>query len=203
MITIINYGQGNLGSLLNMFKHVGVKACIESNIEAIRSADKLLLPGVGAFDAAMGCISNVTGLREVLDNKALFEKIPILGVCLGMQLLTRSSEEGEKLGLGWIPGETLRFPVKAGLKVPHMGWNIARTVAKTNPLTCNVGSVPKYYFAHSYYVQVDDSEHSIMKTNHGIDFEAAICSGNIYGVQFHPEKSHRFGMQILKNFASL
>ena len=203
MITIINYGSGNLGSLLNMFKHIGVNACLESDIEAIRRAEKLLLPGVGAFDAAMGRINSLIGLREVLDNKALVDKIPILGVCLGMQMLTRSSEEGKMLGLGWIPGETLRFPVHVGLKIPHMGWNIARTVAKSNPLTCNIVSDPRYYFVHSYCVQVDDPSHSVMKTHYGIDFDAAICFGNIYGVQFHPEKSHRFGMQILKNFASL
>ena len=203
MITIINYGLGNLGSLINLFKYIGVKACIESDPEVIRNADKLLLPGVGAFDTAMGCIDSLNGLREVIEKKALVEKIPVLGVCLGMQLLTRSSEEGKLLGLNLIPGVTLRFPDLVGIKVPHMGWNVARTVAKNNPLTSNLGADPRFYFVHSYFVQVDDPTHSVMKSNHGVDFESAICSGNIYGVQFHPEKSHRFGMQVLKNFASL
>lgn len=202
MITIVNYGMGNLGSMLNMFKRIGVKAGIESDPTLIRLAEKLVLPGVGAFDTAMTCINSVPGLREVLNHKALVEHAPVLGVCLGMQLLTRSSEEGKLPGLGWIPGVTSRFPKQEGLKVPHMGWNVARPET-SSPLTAGVGGEPRYYFVHSYYVQVANPAHSLMRTHYGLDFDSAIGNDNIYGVQFHPEKSHRFGMQILKNFAEL
>lgn len=202
MITIVNYGMGNLGSMLNMFKRIGVKATVESDPAIIQQAEKLVLPGVGAFDTAMTCINTVPGLREVLNYKAMVECAPILGVCLGMQLLTRSSEEGTQPGLGWIPGVTTRFPKQEALKVPHMGWNVAMPNTPSR-LTAQVGEEPRYYFVHSFCVRVDDPEHSLMKTHYGIDFDSAIGRDNIYGVQFHPEKSHRFGMQILKNFAEL
>ncbi len=194
--------MGNLGSMLNMFKRIGVKASIEADPEAIRRAEKLVLPGVGAFDAAMARINGVPGVLEVLRNKALTECIPVLGVCLGMQLLTRSSEEGVLAGLDWIPGITQRFPKQDGLKVPHMGWNIARPTTPS-ALTQGMSGQSRYYFVHTYCVQVDDPQHSLMRSHYGLDFEAAIGRDNIYGVQFHPEKSHRFGMQILRNFAAL
>lgn len=202
MITIVDYGIGNLGSMQNMFKRIGVKATIESDPKCIQQSEKLVLPGVGAFDSAMTFINSIAGLREVLDHKALVEHTPILGVCLGMQLLTRSSEEGSLAGLGWIPAATTRFPKQDGLKVPHMGWNIAKPNAASR-LTDKVGDAPRYYFVHSYCVHVDDPAHSLMKTLYGIAFDSAIGRDNIYGVQFHPEKSHRFGMQILMNFAEL
>lgn len=202
MINIVNYGMGNLGSMLNMFKRIGIKATIEHDPDVIIRAEKLVLPGVGAYDAAMTCIDTLPGLREVLDQKALKEKIPVLGVCLGMQLLTRSSEEGKLPGLGWIAGSTIRFPKKKELKVPHMGWNVA-CPSTPSLLTAHVGEEPRYYFVHSYYVNVDDPLNSVMRTYYGLDFDSAIARDNIFGVQFHPEKSHRFGMQILKNFAAL
>lgn len=202
MIAIVDYGMGNLGSMLNMFRRIGVSACIESDPDRICKAAKVVLPGVGAFDAAMRRISDMAGLREVLDSKALTEKVPVLGVCLGMQLMTRGSEEGSEAGLNWLPADTTRFSATRGLKVPHMGWNVAQPNTPS-ALTAGVGSEPRYYFVHSYYVQVDDPRHSIMKTHYGVDFDSAIGCDNIFGVQFHPEKSHRFGMQVLKNFAEL
>lgn len=202
MITIVDYGMGNLGSMFNMFKRIGVKATIESDPTQIEKSDKLVLPGVGAFDSAMTCINSIVGLREVLDHKALVEYAPILGVCLGMQLLTRSSEEGRLAGLGWIPGATKRFPKMEGLKVPHMGWNVAQPTTPSR-LTFQVSGESRYYFVHSYFVHVDNPAHSLMRTSYGTAFDSAIGHGNIYGVQFHPEKSHRFGMQILRNFATL
>jgi len=202
MITIVNYGMGNLGSMLNMFKRIGIDVSIESDPAVIREAEKLVLPGVGAFDTGMTCINSCAGLREVLNYKALIEKAPILGVCLGMQLLTRSSEEGKLPGLGWIPAITSRFPKQKGLKVPHMGWNVALPNMSSH-LTAHVGYKPRYYFVHSYCVHVDDPAHSLMKTHYELDFDSAIGHDNIYGVQFHPEKSHRFGLQILKSFAEL
>ena len=202
MITIVNYGMGNLGSMLNMFKRLGVPASIESDPEVIRSAEKLILPGVGAFDTAMKCINDRPGLRQALDHKAMVDSVPVLGVCLGMQLLTQSSEEGQLPGLGWVPGTTLRFPRQGSLKVPHMGWNIAKPT-RSSSLTADFDSEPRFYFVHSFYVSVNDPTHSLMRTNYGMEFDSAIGRDNIYGVQFHPEKSHRFGMQILKNFAGL
>jgi glutamine amidotransferase len=202
MIVIVNYGMGNLGSMVNMFRRIGVSASIESDPERIYKAAKIVLPGVGAFDAAMKRISDTPGLREVLDCKALSEKVPVLGVCLGMQLITRGSEEGSEAGLNWLPADTIKFAATRDLKVPHMGWNVAQPNTPS-ALTESVGAEPRYYFVHSYFVQVDDPRHSIMRTHYGIDFDSGIGRDNIFGVQFHPEKSHRFGMQILKNFAEL
>lgn len=202
MIVIVDYGMGNLGSMLNIFKRIGVAACIESDPVRIANGHKLVLPGVGAFDAAMDRIGNVPGLREVLDTKALVERTPILGVCLGMQLLTNGSEEGRLPGLGWIPGTACRFSKEFGLKVPHMGWNIAMPIV-ANPLTQDLGEEARYYFVHSYFVRVENQAHSLLRTRYGIDFDSGIGRDNIFGLQFHPEKSHRFGMKILQNFADL
>jgi len=202
MITIVDYGMGNLGSIQNMLKRIGVPCCVTSDSDSISEAEKLILPGVGAFDAAMRRIGESLDLREVLDRKVLVEQTPLLGVCLGMQLLTGSSEEGDLPGLGWIPGKTSRFPRQEGLKVPHMGWNIAQSTKQTG-LTKDLAEEPRYYFVHSFYVTVEDRANSIMRTHYGLDFDSAIGRDNIFGVQFHPEKSHRFGMQILKNFSKL
>lgn len=201
MITIVDYGIGNLGSIRNMFKRIGAPAIVTSDLDQIASAKKILLPGVGAFDVAMERI-NSTELRSVLDRKALDEGIPVLGICLGMQLLTRASDEGRLPGLGWIPAATKRFPALPGLKVPHMGWNLVRQ-ARPSALTADLSSEARFYFVHSFYVQVDDPADSILRAHYGTHFDAAVHRGNIYGAQFHPEKSHRFGMQLLTNFAKL
>lgn len=202
MIIIVDYGMGNLGSMLNIFKRIGVPVGIESDPEQIAKAKRIVLPGVGAFGAAMQRIATVPGLREVLDMKALVECVPVLGVCLGMQLLTEGSEEGGLPGLGWVPGTTSRFPNTLGLKVPHMGWNVATPVSDSL-LTKELGEEPRYYFVHSYYVRAKDPTHALMRTHYGVDFDSGIGRDNIFGVQFHPEKSHRFGMKILQNFANL
>ena len=202
MITIVDYGLGNMGSMLNMFQRIGAEARIESEPDELNKAEKLVLPGVGAFDAAMQRIQDKPGLKEVLVSKALHECIPVLGVCLGMQLLTTGSEEGALPGLNWIPGETKRFPLLKGVKVPHMGWNIANPKPGSE-LTKGVDQDSRYYFVHSYYVRTKTTSHSLMRTHYGIEFDSAIERANIFGVQFHPEKSHRFGMAILKNFSKL
>jgi glutamine amidotransferase len=203
MIVIADYGMGNLGSVINMFKKVGAKAKISSDLEEIRKAPKILLPGVGAFDAAMQRI-NESGMRQVLDHKALVEKVPILGICLGMQLLTDSSEEGVLPGLGWIKGKAYHFKGKIPehLKVPHMGWNIA-DIAKQSDLTKHFEGELRFYFVHSYFVLADEAQESMFRTRYGIEFDSAIQKDNIFGAQFHPEKSHKFGMRLFKNFADL
>ena len=201
MITIVDYGMGNLGSIKNMFKRIGVSTVLAADLEAIEKSDKLVLPGVGNFDQAMKRI-NSSDLREILDRKALVERIPILGICLGMQLLTQSSEEGTLLGLGWIKAATRRFPKTSKLKVPHMGWNIVSPV-RESPISKNLPDEIRFYFVHSFYVQVENEEDSILKAHYGINFDAAIQHGNIFGAQFHPEKSHKFGRQFLTNFANL
>jgi len=201
VIAVVDYGMGNLGSIQNMFKRIGVATEITGDARVLERACKILLPGVGAFDSAMQRI-NSSGLRAVLDYKALQERVPIMGICLGMQLLTRSSEEGGLPGLGWIPAVTRRFPHVQGLKVPHMGWN-AVNFARASPLTAGLPADSRYYFVHSYYVQTDDTRDSLLTTHYGISFDAAVAHGNLYGAQFHPEKSHRYGMAFLSNFARI
>ncbi|MBO3699758.1 imidazole glycerol phosphate synthase subunit HisH [Roseivirga sp. E12] len=207
MITIVDYGMGNLGSILNMFKKIGVASQIVSNLNQIEAASKLLLPGVGAFDAAMQRV-NDSGLKRVLDKKALDEKVPVLGICLGMQLLTYGSDEGELPGLGWIPAYTHRFNPEIELPVPHMGWNEVE-ISNSHRITEGInglaleGEKPRFYFVHSFQVQVKNEKHSILKTEYGQTFDSAIAHENIIGCQFHPEKSHKFGMHLLKNFAEI
>jgi imidazole glycerol-phosphate synthase subunit HisH len=203
MITIIDYGMGNLGSISNMFKRIGVESEVTSDKEKIAAARKILLPGVGAFDAAMERI-NDGGFRELLDRKALEEKVPVFGICLGMQLLTDSSEEGKLPGLGWIPAKTTRFSFEkdSKLKVPHMGWN--RVYEKhSSMLIRDLPPEPRFYFVHSYYVTAEDDKDVLTTTIHGIEFNSIIQKENIFGAQFHPEKSHKFGMKLLENFARL
>ena len=210
MITIVDYGMGNLGSIYNMFvKKIKVECEITSDLDKIKSAEKLLLPGVGAFDKAMERISD-GGFKDVLDVKVLEEKTPVLGICLGMQLLTNGSEEGKLPGLGWINASTIKFDFEKsmGLKVPHMGWNEVYSEKETSitkglfDLTLESEN-PRFYFVHSYYVKVENESNSMLKTRYGHEFDSAIHHDNIYGAQFHPEKSHKFGVQIFKNFAEL
>lgn len=200
-ILIIDYGMGNIGSLRNMFRRIGAETEVAADPASIKRARKLLLPGVGAFDAAMSRI-NTSGLGEVIRRRALEAGVPTLGVCLGMQLLTDGSEEGTLPGLGLIPARARRFPREAGLKVPHMGWNVVEKTSPS-PLTAPFSGETRFYFVHSYYVEVEDQRHSILKARYGVRFDAAIQRDNVFGAQFHPEKSHRFGMALLKAFADL
>lgn len=203
MIVIIDYGLGNLASVLNMFKKIGVKDVVVSgDKEVIAKASKLLLPGVGAFDAGMDNLEQ-SHLIPLLNKKVLEEKVPILGICLGMQLLTKKSEEGVKAGLGWIDAETVKFNLdpQLKLKVPHMGWNYIK-VQKQNPLI-DMESKNRFYFVHSYYVKCFDESQSTATSNFGIDFTCMVNKDNIYGAQFHPEKSLKFGMKVLENFTKL
>jgi glutamine amidotransferase len=203
MVTIIDYGMGNLGSIQNMFKRIGVPSEITGDKAKIRDAKKILLPGVGAFDAAMEKIEEAR-LKELLDIKVLEEKVPVLGICLGMQLLTKSSEEGKLPGLGWVDAQTIKFsfPENTSLKVPHMGWNNVYSV-HDSPLTADLPEEPRFYFVHSYYVQANNPRDVLTTTHYGQDFHSVIQHNNIFGAQFHPEKSHKFGMKLLENFARL
>ncbi len=201
MIVIVDYGMGNLGSILNMLKKVGAPALVSSDASEIARADKLILPGVGAFDQGMRNLAE-RNLTPLLNDLALQKGKPILGLCLGMQLFTRGSEEGQLPGLGWLDAETIRFrfPPESGCKVPHMGWNTLAPCAQ-HPLFAGLGDEPRFYFVHSFYVSCAAPENVLAQTRYGHDFASAIGKGNILGVQFHPEKSHRFGMALLKNFA--
>ena len=210
MITIINYGLGNLGSVANMLKRLSVPCKITTSIDDIIEAEKILLPGVGSFDAAVQKIDEL-GLRNVLLHKAKVDKIPFLGICLGMQLLTRQSEEGKLKGLDLVPAETVKFNFASApydqnsaekLKIPHMGWNFVK-MNTPSPLTNDFDSDYRFYFVHSYKVVCDKNENSILKTNYGGEFDAAIQNQNVFGAQFHPEKSHKFGMKLLLNFSKL
>ncbi|MBL7912839.1 MAG: imidazole glycerol phosphate synthase subunit HisH [Bacteroidia bacterium] len=203
MITIINYGLGNLGSVQNMLKRIGTPCIITSDIKEIEAAQKILLPGVGAFDSAIQKIDELN-LRSVLVHKAKVDKVPFLGICLGMQLLTRGSEEGVLKGLDLVPAKTIKFEFdqNSNLKIPHMGWNFVK-INTPSKLTENFSPEHRFYFVHSYKVVCDNNNNSILKTNYGGDFDAAIQNENVYGTQFHPEKSHKYGMQLLTNFSKI
>ena len=193
--------MGNVGSILNMLRRVGAPACKASGGDALANADKIVLPGVGSFDAAMTRLAELDVI-PVLNQKVLAEKTPILGICLGMQLLTARSEEGTLPGLGWLNARTVRFNFEASpsLKVPHMGWNEVKP-RMAEALWKDVGDAPSFYFVHSYHLVCDDPDDVIGTTCHGYEFASAVRKDNIRGTQFHPEKSHRFGLRLLQNFA--
>ena len=201
MIAIVDYGMGNVGSILNMLRKIGAPACIASSGDALANADKIVLPGVGSFDAAMTRLAELD-MIPLLNQKVLAEKTPVLGICLGMQLLTKSSEEGTLPGLGWLNARTVRFNFQASplLKVPHMGWNEVKP-RSDETLWSNFDDAPSFYFVHSYHLVCDDPDDVIGTTHHGYEFASAVRKDNIRGTQFHPEKSHRFGLRLLQNFA--
>lgn len=200
MIAIVDYGVGNLGSILNMFKKIGVSAEIVEDPRRLAEADKILLPGVGAFDAGMHSLER-SGMRAALEMCIRERKVPVLGICLGMQLMARSSEEGACSGLGWIQADVVRFqPGNSNLKVPHMGWNVVKAV-REDSLIDSLPDESRFYFVHSYHVRCDKQEDVLLETTYGECFHSAFRCGNVWGVQFHPEKSHKFGMALLRNFA--
>ncbi|MCG2462598.1 imidazole glycerol phosphate synthase subunit HisH [Flavobacteriaceae bacterium F89] len=202
MVVIVDYKAGNLISIQKMLKKAGVgEALISGNPRDIEKATKLILPGVGHFDYGMIQLQE-SGLIEVLNKKVLEEKIPILGICLGAQLLTRGSEEGSQKGLGWIDADTVKFDKsKLGqkLKIPHMGWSEVR-FNKEVPLFKDMPLESRFYFVHSYHLVCDRLEDVAVTSKHGYKFTAGLIKDNILGMQFHPEKSHKFGMQLLQNF---
>jgi glutamine amidotransferase len=200
MITIIDLDLCNLGSVLNMLKKIGKTATVLTRADDLKVAKKIILPGVGSFDNAMKNL-NESGLKELLIQRVRIDKVPILGICLGMQLLTNGSEEGHESGLGFIDAQTIKFQSDT-MKIPHMGWN-GLTKKKSHALIDNLEEDARFYFVHSFYVKCVNSADTLTTTNYIHEFDSAIQKDNVMGVQFHPEKSHQFGMQLMKNFAEL
>ena len=202
MLTIIDYGVGNLSSIKNMLKRVGVDSVISDKPEDIAAASKLILPGVGAFDTCVEKLRS-SDLISVLEQQVLNKRTPILGLCVGMQLLLEGSEEGRLPGLGWIKGKNIKFrqhEMTADLKVPHMGWT---DVEPANPSKLLEGIAdPRFYFVHSYHAQLVNPEDGSIRARYGYPFIAGVARENILGVQFHPEKSHKFGMKLFENFVA-
>lgn len=201
MIAIIDYGVGNLKSLYNMFNKLGIVSVITSDIGEIKAAHRYVLSGVGSFDHGVKSLRNCS-FFDTLEKEVLVEKKPVLGICLGMQMLTNSSEEGLEKGLGWLDAQTVRFDLKQkDLPIPHMGWNSV----EANDISTLFKELDqnRFYFVHSYHVVCNNPSNALALSNYGEVFTCSISDGNIFGVQFHPEKSHKFGMQLLRNFDGL
>ena len=204
MIAIIDYGLGNVLAFLNVFKRQNVSATVAKTASDVRKATKLILPGVGSFDQAMRQLDD-SGMRPVIEECVLQQRVPILGVCVGMQMLGNSSEEGQLCGLGWIPGTVKKFDLRRmppGANLPHMGWNDV-TPSSSQSLFAGMERDARFYFLHSHYFEAQDPCDVLATTNCGIQFSSAVQRDHIHGVQFHPEKSHHFGSQLLTNFAKV
>jgi len=200
VVTIIDYGVGNIGSIANMLKKVNEESIITSDINLIMEARRLVLCGIGAFDDGMARLESM-GIIDVLNKKVITEKTPILGICLGMQLFTKGSEEGTKQGLGFVKAYTRKFKFETtkSLKVPHMGWNYVEK-CKPSALLTDMYEEPRFYFVHSYHVEMEQKENELLACRYGYPFTAAFENENILGVQFHPEKSHKYGIKLFENF---
>lgn len=204
MITIIDYGLGNIQAFVNVYKRLHIPVQVARSAEALAGAEKLILPGVGAFDHAMERF-NASGMRETVDRMVKLDKVPVLGICVGMQMLADTSDEGKLPGLGWVPGRVRSFRSVPGLEsiaMPHMGWNDVSPV-NDNPLFSGFKEEARFYFLHSFFFECKQGEHGAAASNYGLDFSCAVAVDNVFGVQFHPEKSHHFGVGLLKNFAEL
>jgi glutamine amidotransferase len=203
-ITIVDYGVGNLASIANMLRRIGVGSRIAATREEIADASSVILPGVGSFDGGMRNLLD-RDMAGVLATKAFGDRVPVLGLCLGMQLMARSSDEGKLEGLGWIETTCVRFrqqPNTPTLRIPHMGWNAVRMM-KQHPLVEGLDVEPRFYFVHAFHLGPVPDGVEVGRAVHGESFPAIVAMDNVMGVQFHPEKSHRFGMTLLRNFASI
>jgi glutamine amidotransferase len=204
MIAVINYGVGNINAFLNIYQKLNIKVSVVQSPSDFNNITHLILPGVGNFDYAMLKFKN-SGIFDLVEKMVLLKKVPILGVCVGMQMLANNSEEGTESGLGWISGQVIKFNannINLTTPLPHMGWNDI-TITKANKILLNLHNKPKFYFLHSYFFNCTNIENSISDTSYSEKFTSAINYENIYGVQFHPEKSHEAGIQLLKNFSQI
>ncbi|MDH1657954.1 imidazole glycerol phosphate synthase subunit HisH [Pseudomonas mosselii] len=204
MITIIDYGLGNIQAFVNVYRRLHIPVAVAQTAEQLENATKLILPGVGAFDHAIERLTD-SGMRPKLDSLVQRDQVPVLGICVGMQILADSSEEGSLPGLGWVPGRVRSFksvPDLDQLALPHMGWNDVMPVLGA-PLFKGFEEEARFYFLHSYFFECNEKIHACATSSYGLEFSCAVQSGNVYGVQFHPEKSHHFGVGLLKNFAEL
>ncbi|MCC6652935.1 MAG: imidazole glycerol phosphate synthase subunit HisH [Candidatus Eisenbacteria bacterium] len=203
MNIVVDYGVGNLGAIINMLEHLGHDAVASRDPRSIVSAARLILPGVGAFDQAMARLRELD-LVAPLTEAVVARGAPVLGICLGMQLLGRSSDEGQRSerGLGWIPADVVKLSPHEGVKVPHMGWSEV-SPTRASALFPGGNEVPRYYFSHSYCLEPDDDRDIAARCDYGGTFAAAVARGSVFGVQFHPEKSHRHGMALLQRFMEL
>lgn len=204
MIAIIDYGLGNIQAFANVYKRLNIPCSVASKSDDLKNATNIILPGVGAFDYAMEQLEE-SGMRECLDEFVLQRKVPVLGICVGMQILANSSEEGSLAGLGWVDGVVKKFDDSAFTQkthLPHMGWNDVLPQDNDN-LFRNLESEARFYFLHSYYFVPHSQDHVLAVTDYNGTYASSIRSGNVFGVQFHPEKSHQWGIQLLKNFAEI
>lgn len=204
MIAIIDYGLGNVMAFANIYKNLDIPFKIAKNKADLKDISKIILPGVGAFDHAMESLQN-SGMREVIDELVLEKKVPVIGICVGMQMLAQSSDEGALSGLGWINAKVKKFDsstLDKNSPLPHMGWN-SINIAHENALLEHIDNEARFYFLHSYYFECHDKQDSVATAFYGDDFTCIVNKENIYGVQFHPEKSHHNGIQLLENFGRL
>jgi len=204
MITIIDYGLGNIRAFVNVYERLNIPISVAKTADALNAATKIILPGVGAFDYAMSKLNN-SGMRDMLDNLVINHKLPVIGVCVGMQMMAKRSEEGVLSGLGWIDAEVKKFDQKSFKQktyLPHMGWNDV-TPRKAEGLFSNLGAGARFYFLHSYYFHPHQEDQVLAVTDYNGYFASSVRLGNIFGVQFHPEKSHQWGIQLLRNFSEL
>lgn len=204
MIGIIDYGSGNIQAIATIYKNLNIEHQVLDRPEDLKKADKLILPGVGAFDATMQQLID-SGLKEELNKLVLQDKIPVLGICVGLQVMGYGSEEGELSGLGWIPGMVKKFDesiIEIKPKLPHMGWNVINDL-RNHPLFRGIDNDFGFYFVHSFYFECENDANVLTTSNYGDEFTSSIYSNHIIGTQFHPEKSHGNGVQLLKNFAEL
>lgn len=204
MIAIVNYGVGNVRAFSNIYESLNIPVILASTAEDLNKATRIILPGVGAFDHAMQLL-NESGMREKLEEKVIKEKLPVIGICVGMQMLANRSDEGQEAGLGWIEGTVRKFDVSKipyHTRLPHMGWNDVKPI-KQNRLFEGLEKNARFYFLHSFYFECAHGEDTMAVADYGGEFSCVVGRDNVYGVQCHPEKSHKFGIQLLKNFANL